>query len=163
MNSAWGVWRYAIIGLAELPRRARPFSPGCCFRRIPTTRHHAFANLASIGRRATAGTIQLRASLSRDGEAKTQGGDLMTDHVLDAMRDLREELRQRLLQVPEYRALMALDRSIKEICDILEMRPAPVDEAPEAETPRRPAAGNVEPLPSTPPRSNAIASAFAET
>ena len=36
------------------------------------------------------------------------------------MRALREEMRQRLLQVPEYRALVSLDRSINELCDILQ-------------------------------------------
>ena len=87
----------------------------------------------------------------------------MSDHVLDAMRDLREELRQRLLQVSEYRALMALDRSIKEMCDILEARPAPVEAAPQAETPQRPLAVEVEAPPAAPPRSNTIAAAFAET
>lgn len=86
----------------------------------------------------------------------------MSDHVLDAMRDLREELRQRLLQVSEYRALMALDRSIKEMCDILESRPAPIEVAPEAETPQRPVVVETPPAPA-PARSNTIAAAFAET
>jgi len=87
----------------------------------------------------------------------------MSDHVLDAMRDLREELRQRLLQVSEYRALMAIDRSIKEMCDILEARPAPLEAAPEVETPQRPAAVEVVQPPAAPTRANTIAAAFAET
>jgi hypothetical protein len=43
----------------------------------------------------------------------------MPHEMLNSMRSLREDMRQRLMQVPEYRALMALDRSIEEICDIL--------------------------------------------
>ncbi len=82
----------------------------------------------------------------------------MPHDVLEFMRALREEMRQRLMQVPEYRALMALDRSIDELCAILQdgvsapiaaaPKPAPAP-APMAEAPA--------------PRSAGIAAAFAET
>src|SRR5208283_4255744 len=44
----------------------------------------------------------------------------MPHDILNSMRALREDMRQRLLQVPEYRALVALDHSIDEICLILQ-------------------------------------------
>jgi hypothetical protein len=88
------------------------------------------------------------------------------------MRNLREEMRRRLLQVPEYRALVALDRSIEEIDAILcetpdapASIPAPLlapEPAPVAAHASIPA---VEPMPqpAAPARHQAIASAFAET
>jgi Ni,Fe-hydrogenase III small subunit len=65
-------------------------------------------------------------------------------------------MRQRLLQVPEYRALAALDHSIHEICAILQeslsvAAPEPVA-PPQAAIPE-----------AAPPRPSAIATAFAET
>ncbi|MCI4678844.1 hypothetical protein K9U39_00985 [Rhodoblastus acidophilus] len=86
----------------------------------------------------------------------------MSHEILKAMGALREDMRQRLMQAPEYRALLALDRSIEEIGLIMrdippalpevaaEVAPAPeqVIEAPQAAQVARP---------------NAIASAFAET
>ncbi|MGO8739561.1 hypothetical protein [Rhodoblastus sp.] len=86
----------------------------------------------------------------------------MPHEILKAMRALREDLRQRLLQSPEYRALLALDRSIDEIGMIMgtlaphipeatiESAPAP---EPMVETPQQAPAA----------RSNGIASVFAET
>jgi len=44
----------------------------------------------------------------------------MPHEILESMRALREDMRQRMLQVPEYRALVALDRSIDELCAILQ-------------------------------------------
>ncbi len=46
----------------------------------------------------------------------------MPDDILNAMRGLREDMRQRLLQSPEYRALEALDAAIDEIGAILNKR-----------------------------------------
>jgi hypothetical protein len=43
----------------------------------------------------------------------------MPDDILDAMRALREDMRRRLLQSPEYRALDALDSAMEEIAAIL--------------------------------------------
>jgi pyruvate/2-oxoglutarate dehydrogenase complex dihydrolipoamide acyltransferase (E2) component len=106
------------------------------------------------------------------------GGDSMSDDILNAMRALREDMRQRLMQAPEYRALVALDRAIDEVCAILhdpasDAAPAAMAEtkansAPQAQA--TPAAPPVEApvAPSEPPlssvaRHNAIAAAFAET
>ena len=86
----------------------------------------------------------------------------MPHEILKAMRALREDLRQRLLQSPEYRALLALDRSIEEIGMIMGALAPPIREAavedvpapePAVEPPQQAAAG----------RSNGIASALAET
>jgi len=83
----------------------------------------------------------------------------MPHEILNTMRTLREDMRQRLLQLPEYRALVALDRSIEEISEIMGQAMGPAEAstpapepAPGAETPPPPAA-----------RPNSIASAFAET
>lgn len=114
----------------------------------------------------------------------------MPHEILESMRALREEMRQRLLQVPEYRALVSLDRSIDELCEILQgtgaqdrmsqdrmtqdhrmvaeradYQPAP----PPAPMPMPvlTTASVSAPAPQAaevaPPRSGAIASAFAET
>jgi hypothetical protein len=86
----------------------------------------------------------------------------MPHEILKAMRALREDLRQRLLQSPEYRALLALDRSIEEIGMIMDAMAQPIPEAaienvparePAVEAPQQPAVA----------RSNGIASVFAET
>ncbi len=103
----------------------------------------------------------------------------MPHDILNSMRSLREDMRQRLLQVPEYRALVALDRSIDEICAILHepaAASAPLQMLQEAAAPpspllRQPAAiasmAPMAPEPSPPPataaRHAAIATAFAET
>ena len=90
----------------------------------------------------------------------------MPHDILNSMRALREDMRQRLLQVPEYRALVALDHSIDEICVILQesrsvappptAAPEPVA-APQAVIPRTAVSE------AAPPRPSAIATAFAET
>jgi hypothetical protein len=81
------------------------------------------------------------------------------------MRSLREEMRQRLLQVPEYRALVTLDRSIDEICSIMEETPAPTALTTPPAAPEYPSISVVEPVaqPAAPARHHAIANAFAET
>ncbi|HUO53743.1 MAG TPA: hypothetical protein VMU18_03305 [Rhodoblastus sp.] len=84
----------------------------------------------------------------------------MSNEILKSMRALREEMRQRLIQAPEYRALIALDRSIEEISLIMQ------DVHGSTSIPAQP-----EPTPSPDPvseaaqpaRANAIATAFAET
>jgi hypothetical protein len=90
----------------------------------------------------------------------------MPHDILNAMRALREDMRQRLLQVPEYRALMALDHSIEEICVILQ-EPFTVAEPdtappPQAAVPQTAAPQTFVPE-AAPQRPSAIASAFAET
>jgi hypothetical protein len=95
----------------------------------------------------------------------------MPHDILNSMRALREDMRQRLLQVPEYRALVALDHSIDEICVILQetlsvaasppAAPEPVA-PPQAAIPQAVMPQAVIPE-AAPPRPSAIASAFAET
>ena len=92
----------------------------------------------------------------------------MPHDIVNAMRNLREEMRQRLLQVPEYRALVALDRSIEEIDAILRETleaPAPRSRRSPRLFAAHPSALAVEtmPQPAAPARHHAIASAFAET
>jgi len=120
----------------------------------------------------------------------------MPHEILESMRALREEMRQRLLQVPEYRALVSLDRSIDELCDILQgkiaqdrmtqdhrmvqdhrmtqdrMAPERVEYQPVPPPAPMPmpvlttapvSAAAPQPADVAPPRSGAIASAFAET
>jgi len=107
----------------------------------------------------------------------------MPHEILESMRALREEMRQRLLQVPEYRALVSLDRSINELCDILQtaapQQPMRADYAPQpvaAPAPAPLSAPMSAPMPmpapvapvhqaaeAAPQRSGGIASAFAET
>jgi len=86
----------------------------------------------------------------------------MPQDIVNAMRGMREEMRQRLMQAPEYRALEALDRSIEEISTILrEPQNAPA-------TPEQPEAAPDAPPPDALRTTagsgrNAIANAFAET
>jgi hypothetical protein len=99
----------------------------------------------------------------------------MTDEFLNSMRALREDLRQRLLHAPEYRALVALDRTIEEIYVILNdpfpasvpsamATPAAAPEAPMTPpAPPAPPPMAAEPALSASARHNAIAAAFAET
>jgi hypothetical protein len=91
----------------------------------------------------------------------------MPHDIVNAMRTLREEMRQRLLQAPEYRAFLALERSIEEIDAILrEAMEAPPALKPEpAPVAAHPAVLAVEtnPQPAAPARHHAIAAAFAET
>jgi hypothetical protein len=93
----------------------------------------------------------------------------MTHDIVNTMQSLREEMRQRLLQAPEYRALEALDRSIEEICAIMR-ETAPLSESPRAapaplSVRDQPSVGVVVPVarPAPAARHGAIASAFAET
>ncbi len=99
----------------------------------------------------------------------------MPTDILDAMRALREDMRQRLLQSLEYRALETLDRSIDEISGILQEtfavvaprpaateRPAVPPQAPHPQVAHSQAL-HPEPAPPAPARQNTIASAFAET
>jgi hypothetical protein len=99
----------------------------------------------------------------------------MTDEFLNSMRALREDLRQRLLRAPEYRALVALDRTIEEIYAILN-DPFPASVSPAiATSAAMPEAANepsAQPAPAPLPveselsasaRHSAIAAAFAET
>lgn len=88
----------------------------------------------------------------------------MPHEIVNAMRNLREDMRQRLLQVPEYRALVTLDRSIEEIDAILR----DTMEAPAltpASVPAHPPVLAVETMTQSvaPARHHAIATAFAET
>ncbi|MDI9848923.1 hypothetical protein QM467_12735 [Rhodoblastus sp. 17X3] len=93
----------------------------------------------------------------------------MPQDIVNAMRNLREEIRQRLLQAPEYRALVTLDRSIEEICSIMQEAPAPasLSHLPAARTaaPEHPPIAVLEPAaqPTAPARHHSIANAFAET
>ena len=101
----------------------------------------------------------------------------MPDDILNAMRGLREDMRQRLLQSPEYRALEALDAAIDEIGAILQAAPvsasapvaseiqiAPVQEAARSASAPPPSAPAANLGPQTPAaRHQAIADAFAET
>jgi hypothetical protein len=112
----------------------------------------------------------------------TGEGDSMPHEILDSMRALREDMRQRLLQVPEYRALVSLDRSIDELCAILDetMAPQPVRaeyvhphpvatpapipvQAPALQAPALQAAPIPQPPEAAQARAGGIASAFAET
>ena len=110
----------------------------------------------------------------------------MPDDILNAMRALREDMRRRLLQSPEYRALEALDAAIDEIAAILHEKradeaPAPeslpvpatqappvgaeiqIAPAPPAAQPREASPAGAEAPPTPAARHNAIAAAFAET
>jgi hypothetical protein len=89
----------------------------------------------------------------------------MPHDILNSMRALREDMRQRLLQVPEYRALVALDRSIDEICAILQdaLAVAAPPAAPEPVAAPPQAAPVLAAPPPHPARQSAIATAFAET
>jgi len=102
----------------------------------------------------------------------------MPDDILNAMRGLREDMRQRLLQSPEYRALEALDAAIDEIGVILQKAPpvsasapvaseiqiAPLQEAARSASAPPPSAPAANLGPQTPAaRHQAIADAFAET
>ncbi len=106
----------------------------------------------------------------------------MPDNILNSMRALREDMRRRLLQSPEYRALEALDSAIDEITAILMEKPAHEAGAPEmpvrephaqpvaseiqiaqASAGGREAASPAEAPPTPAARHNAIAAAFAET
>jgi hypothetical protein len=107
--------------------------------------------------------------------------DSMPHEILESMRALREDMRQRMLQVPEYRALVALDRSIDELCAILQeamtpqqMQPAAPHSAMTSHMASAERAPMPAPMPSpmAPPmqmaepaqhRATGIASAFAET
>ena len=94
----------------------------------------------------------------------------MPHDILNTMRALREDMRQRLMQVPEYRALVALDRSIDEIGAIMQAGYAPPAAAPHmvAQTAPQMAPQMVAPAPiqpelaPQPPRQGGIASAFAD-
>jgi hypothetical protein len=93
----------------------------------------------------------------------------MSQEIINALRNLREEMRQRLMLVPEYRALVALDRSIDEICAIMQeaFTPQPAAQSAPAEpviaVELTPAPVESLPQPPTPARQSAIANAFAET
>jgi hypothetical protein len=95
----------------------------------------------------------------------------MPHDILNSMRALREDMRQRLLQVPEYRALVALDHSIDEICVILQetFTVAAPEPTPPAQAANPPLAVPQIGVPQTfipeaaPQRSSSIATAFAET
>ena len=86
----------------------------------------------------------------------------MPHEILKAMRALREDLRQRLLQSPEYRALLALDRSIEEIGMIMGALAQPIPEAAIENVPAPEPAVEAQRQASA-ARSNGIASVFAET
>jgi hypothetical protein len=107
-------------------------------------------------------------------------GDSMPQEILESMRALREDMRQRLLQVPEYRALVALDRSIDELCEILQTTmahqpiraeyaqsvappPSHMTAPMPVHAPAPAAALMSQPVEAAPPRAGGIASAFAET
>jgi hypothetical protein len=89
----------------------------------------------------------------------------MPQDLVNALRNLREEMRQRLLQVPEYRALVTLDRSIDEICSIMQEAPTPAALTAPPAAPEYPSISVVEPAAQSaaPARHHAIANAFAET
>lgn len=48
----------------------------------------------------------------------------MTQEALSTLQTLAEQLRVRLLELPEFRALMAIDRTILELSQILSQTPA---------------------------------------
>jgi hypothetical protein len=106
----------------------------------------------------------------------------MPDDILNSMRALREDMRRRLLQSPEYRALEALDSAIDEIAVILMEKPTHEARAPEtpvrephapplaseiqiaqATASARETAAPAEAAPTPASRHNAIAAAFAES
>ena len=88
----------------------------------------------------------------------------MPHDILNTMRALREDMRQRLMQVPEYRALVALDRSIDEIGGILQAGMIAATVAPPQQAPMELRQQPVPmELPPQPARQGGIASAFAET
>ena len=100
----------------------------------------------------------------------------MADDILDSMRGRREDMRQRLLQSSEYRALEALDAAIDTIGAILQGAPsvaalAPVVSEIEVAPPQdagesrhaAPPAREVAAPPTPAARHHAIAAAFAET
>jgi hypothetical protein len=126
----------------------------------------AFSETCRNGSEKDAPSLQFRVSFRCD-HGPDQGGESMSQEIINTMRNLREDMRQRLLLVPEYRALVALDRSIDEICAIMQ---EPATPQPAAHTtPAEPAAAlepaPVEylPQPAAPVRQSAIANAFAET
>jgi hypothetical protein len=102
---------------------------------------------------------------SRQRSERFKGVDSMPHEIVNSMRALREDMRQRLLQVPEYRALVALDRSIDEISMILQESFAVAAQQPVAQEIQAitPQAAHQEAAPPVAARQNAIASAFAET
>jgi len=100
----------------------------------------------------------------------------MPHDILNSMRALREDLAQRLSLVPEYRALVALDRSIEEICVILQDPHAAMDvhaamdshaamdqQAAFAPQPSSPPQAAAPAQPQSQARKSAVATAFAET
>jgi len=105
---------------------------------------------------------QFRERRSSEHSSIESGDFSMPQDIIASLRVMREEMRQRLMQAPEYRALEALDRSIGEISAILrELQNAPAtpeqpEVAPDAPPPdaMRTTAGSGR---------NAIANAFAET
>jgi hypothetical protein len=123
--------------------------------------------------------LQLRASHRGEDDWQLRGEiKPMPDDILNAMRGLREDMRQRLLQSSEYRALEALDAAIDEIGAILQTAPpvcasapvaseiqvAPLQEAAQSAAAPPPSAPAVLMAPQTPAaRHQAIADAFAET
>ena len=69
----------------------------------------------------------------------------MPDDILNSMRGLREDMRQRLCRSAEYRALEALDAAIDEIGAILQEAPPVSAPAPVAsEMPDRKRLGRAE-------------------
>ncbi len=65
--------------------------------------------------------FQLRASHRGEDEKPFRGEiESMPNDILNSMRGLREDMRQRLLQSSEFRALEALDAAIDEIAAILQ-------------------------------------------
>jgi hypothetical protein len=87
----------------------------------------------------------------------------MPHEILKTMRALREDMRHRLLQLPEYRALVALDRSIEEICGIMREALEPAEASAPPTEPAPAPAPEAAPASPVAVRQSAIASAFAET
>lgn len=91
----------------------------------------------------------------------------MPQDIINAMRAMREDMRQRLMQAPEYRALEALDHSIEEISAIMREAQPAVTQPPVGKEASAIAVDMASPEAAARPQvgtgRTAIANAFAET
>ena len=109
--------RYRRLGARRGRRSAN------CARNCEGPQSFAISSFAS----SFAPVIGAKMKSSLEGRYKS-----MPDDILNSMRGLREDMRQRLLQSSEYRALEALDAAIDEIGAILQGAPPVSAPAPGA-------------------------------